>query len=346
MICRLQSNRVWRAYFGGARIDMFYGVLDSENSNFPEDWVASTVKAHNPGRNLENEGLSKTQDGIFLKDIIKENPSKILGSKQIEKYGSNMSILVKLLDASERLVIQVHPTANFAKKYFNSDFGKTECWYIIDAAEDAHVYLGFKKVITKEKWIDCFEKQDKEAMLNLLHRISVKKGDCIFVDGALPHAIGGGCMMVELQEPTDLMVIPERETPSGMVLSEQKLHCGLGFDKMFDCFEYQGYTKEEVLEKYRIKPQIKSESVTILINEEITNKFIMEELTTKGEVITNWKGKYAVAIVLEGCGKICEGNNMYEVKKGDQMFISADSQEIKWKFCEGQQLRVILCFPA
>ena len=54
-----------------------------------------------------------------------------------------MSILVKLLDSAERLVIQCHPTIPFAKKHFNSSFGKAECWYMLDTEEDAYIYLGF-----------------------------------------------------------------------------------------------------------------------------------------------------------------------------------------------------------
>ena len=86
-------------------------------------------------------------------------------------------------------------------------------------------------------------------MLNALHRFELKKGDFIFVEGGVPHAIGAGCFMAELQEPTDLMVIPERITPSGVELSDVKLHCGLGFEKMFDCFIYNGYDRETIQEK-------------------------------------------------------------------------------------------------
>ena len=63
-------------------------------------------------------------------------------------------------------------------------------------------------------------------MLSCLHKVPVKPGELWFVDGGIPHAIGAGCFMIELKEPSDLMVIPERQTPSGRKLSDVKLHCG------------------------------------------------------------------------------------------------------------------------
>ena len=90
----------------------------------------------------------------------------------------------------------------------------------------------------REYWKHLFDVQDIEGMLECMHHFPVKRGDLIYVAGGVPHAIGAGCFLAEIQEPTELMVIPERVTPSGVRLAEEKLHGGLGFEKMFDCFEY------------------------------------------------------------------------------------------------------------
>ena len=239
MLYLLKQNRVYRSYYGGKRLDKLCGKDICEDSQFPEEWIASTVRAFNAGREDIVEGPSVCEDGRRLADIIKENPKKFLGEEQFNKYGENMSILVKLLDAAERLFIQCHPTIPFAKKYFNSQFGKTECWYIISAEEGAFVYLGFKPEITKEKWQKCFDEQDVDGMLALMHKLSVKAGDLIFVEGGVPHAIGEGCLLCELQEPTDYMVIPERTSKSGITLTDRKMHGGLGFERMMD-INYKG----------------------------------------------------------------------------------------------------------
>ncbi len=344
MLYKLKENRVWRSYKGGKRIDKFFGNDSGSDSYFPEDWTASTVKAINPGRDSIIEGLAVTTGGEYLIDIINRCPEKMLGHKQIKKHGANMSILVKLLDSAERLPIQAHPTVEFAKKYLNSNYGKTECWYIIDADADAHVYFGFKKGITKEKWIDCFKKQDINTMLTMLHKIDVKNGDCIFVDGGMPHAIGRGCMMVELQEPTDLMVIPERITPSGINLSDVKLHNGLGFEKMFDCFDYTGYRRDELLHKYKIEPSYKDASLKVIVGYDNTDKFSMEEIIVNNEYELPLDNKYAIAIILDGEGVIIGANQQEEVIRSDRMFISADEIKIRLK-SNSQPMRILITKP-
>ena len=205
MIAKLLPNRVRRTYLGGGRIDAFCGTAGRARSPsapnggrgatalpempMPEDWMASTVTAFNGTFEIEGEGLGRLEDGRLVKDVIGALP-----------------ILVKLLDSDERLVIQAHPTVPCAKRLFNSPVGKTECWYFLPGtAPDACVYLGFKPGVTHEKWKSAFEAQD--GLLEMLHRIPVAAGDFVFVDGGMPHAIGGGCFLIELQEPSDLMLV-------------------------------------------------------------------------------------------------------------------------------------------
>lgn len=327
MIYRLKQNRVFRSYYGGKRLDAFYGIDNSTDSQFPEEWIASTVRAFNAGRENIVEGLSVCDDGELLKDKIEKEPVKFLGESQYKKYGSNMSILVKLLDAAERLFIQCHPTIQFAKEYFNSEFGKTECWYIISAEKNACVYLGFKPEITKEKWEKCFYNQDVDGMLDLMHKIHVKNGDLIFVDGGVPHAIGGGCMLCELQEPTDFMVIPERSSKSGITLTDKKMHGGLGFEKMFDCFNYDGMEEEELLIRYVRHPEILKNKMTPIVDSTLTDKFKMDMLSIDNSTNIDFKDTYVVAVVLNGSVEI--DGKLYI--KGSELFILPNSGELTLK---------------
>ncbi|MDF2926907.1 MAG: RmlC-like protein [Paenibacillaceae bacterium] len=352
MVIKLKRNRVWRTYHGGERIDRLQGLPCSGNGHFPEEWVASVVEACNPGREQQGEGLSCSEDGQWLKLLIDQDPVRYLGEEQVQRYGGRMSILVKLLDAAERLVIQAHPTVSFAKAHFHSDFGKTESWYIVEADEGAHVYLGFRPGITRSKWEESFWSQDISGMLELMHKLPVRPGDMIFVDGGVPHAIGGGCLLVELQEPTDLMVVPERVTPSGTVLPESRLHGGLGFERMFDCFDYTGCTRQELQDRYCIRPkQGTAAGRTILLDREVTDKFRMEELRIEQTCQTDYSGMYAVAIVLEGRGELevkgeleVMGGQCLPVRRGDSLFIGADAGPLVWR-CHGEALRVVICLP-
>ena len=341
MVYKLKPNRVYRSYYGGKRLDDLYGHKNPENSRYPEEWVASTARAFNAGREDRVEGYSLCESGERLIDLIKENPIGMLGTEQVKLHGERTSILVKLLDSAERLFIQCHPTIEFAKKNFNSDFGKTECWYIISAEPDSCVYIGFRKGITKEKWKRCFISQNVDEMLSLMHRINVKSGDLIFVDGGVPHAIGANCFLCELQEPTDLMVIPERTSKSGIMLSDEKMHCGLGFDKMFDCFNYEGYSEKELCNKYVRRPVVNENSVTPIVNSNLTDKFNMDMVYVKGTVCVEYKDKYAVAIVLEGECNLQYGNRVMNLKQGNELFISASNGVLKF---DGSS-KIMICSP-
>lgn len=341
MIYKFKENRVRRAYNGGKRIDSFKCKAVCEDGRYPEEWLASVVEAFNPDMPVENEGLSVCEDGTLLRDILTKNPEKVLGERLCKRYNGKQSILVKLLDSAERLVIQCHPTISFAKKYFNSDFGKTECWYMLDCDEDACVYLGFKAGITKEKWIELFKKQDTDGMLDCLHKFSVKKGDLWFVSGGIPHAIGGGCLMIELQEPSDLMVIPEKITPAGIILAEQKLHGGLGFEKMFDCFEYKGYSEEEIRNKYYRRSQFADNTFSDIVGEALTKSFSMKALRVNGETTVDFGDSYAVAVVTAGSGTLETKNEKFKFKKSDNFLISANSKTLK--FCGNMD--IVFCLP-
>ena len=339
MVFQFQSNRVRRAYAGGSRIDAFTGCVSGEN-NRPEEWLASTVSAFNPDyAPMDGEGLSVLTDGRLFRDVLAENPEAILGKRLSQKHGGKLAILVKLLDSAERLVIQCHPTVPFAKEHFGSDFGKTECWYFLDTAPDACVYLGFKPGITRQKWEALFEQQDAAGMLDCLHKIPVQPGDLWFVDGGIPHAIGGGCFMIELQEPSDLMVIPERVTPSGRVLSEQKLHCGLGFEKMFDCFTYQGCSLSELREKYYRRAALKDNAFAPIVDSSLTDKFSMQALRIHGKTALTLSDRYGVGVLTEGnCRLVWEGKTL-SLEKGNSFFVTADSGMLS---VEGEA-EMILC---
>lgn len=342
MILTFKENRVRRAYYGGKRIDRFAGKSLCEDSRYPEEWIASTVEAFNPDCPVKGEGLSICADGVSFKEILENNTEKILGKRLNDRHDGKLSILVKLLDAAERLVIQCHPTVPFAKEHFGSNFGKTECWYMLDTEPDAHVYLGFKPDVTKEKWQSLFEKQDVEGMLDCLHKFPVKKGELWFVEGGIPHAIGEGCFMIELQEPSDLMVIPERFTPSGVQLADVKLHCGLGFEKMFDCFLYSGADAAETKKRYCRVSQFEKNNVTTVVDSSLTEKFALKCLRVEGETDIDLKDSYAICIVTEGEGTLSgEDETPITLQKSNSFFITANSGRLTFK----GNMDIVLCLP-
>lgn len=319
MTAKLRPNRVRRTYLGGGRIDAFTGFAPglSGGQQLPEDWLASTTTAFNGTLEIEGEGLGFLEDGRSVADVAGPLP-----------------VLVKLLDSDERLVIQAHPSVPCAKRLFASDVGKTECWYFLPGtAPDACVYLGFRPGITRERWERAFETQ--EGLTDMLHRIPVKAGDFVFVEGGVPHAIGGGCFLVELQEPSDLMVVAERATPSGRRIPDAKLHGGAGWQRMFDVYSYDGRTLDETCAKYvrRASDAGKSSPVTRLLGPELTDAFAMWLMAGKARLELSRPA--CVAVVTEGRGTV----NGITVKKGERLLLVRE-QVLE---TDGDDLRLVAC---
>ena len=231
---RLTPTRVYRFYRGGALLERFHGG-QGEDTDFPEDWVGSVTVASNPGRDEPEAGLSRLADGRLLRDAIAADPEAWTG-----RADGATRVLVKLLDAAERLPVHAHPDRAFAREHFNSPAGKTECWIVLDTREDAsEVWIGLREDVdpaTYRRWIDT---QDREALLGSLNHVPVRAGDVVFVPGGVPHAIGAGVLMTELQEPTDFSIVCEWE---GFPIRPQDSHLGIGWDAALGALDLRAHT--------------------------------------------------------------------------------------------------------
>ncbi|WP_406684002.1 hypothetical protein N1F78_15110 [Seonamhaeicola sp. MEBiC1930] len=345
-------NRVWRTYEGGALIDKWKRSDSEIDGDLPEEWIMSTVTARGKGR-PEREGLSliNTPEGIIsLKDLIDSDKTLYLGEKIAEKYGTT-GVLIKMLDAKERLTIQVHPDKLYAKKMLNSNFGKTESWYVLNkrevGGEKPVVYMGFKEGVTPEIWKQHFLNQDIAGMLNCLHRIEIKPGDAFMVYGGVPHAIGSGCFLMEVQEPTDYTMRVEKVTPAGLEISDELIHQGLGADKMLECFHYSTYSYKEAMAKWKIEPQVLDEAkgykLKSIFNEKHTDCFGLEELDLNGTISIKANGAFRVAVIYTGEGVMLCGGKEYEYSQGDEIFLSAAIDEIT--FQSKIASKILLCYP-
>lgn len=354
---KLSRNRVWRTYAGGERLEKWQGSSNPSDSSFPEEWVASTVVASNVGREEVVEGLSEivleNGSSITLKDLIDRYPEEILGRNHTSHYGSETALLVKVLDAGERLTIQVHPDREFAKSAFDSLFGKTEAWYILGGrsidGEEPYVLFGFKPGMTQEKWKRLFEQQDIPGMIDALHKIPVQTGDVFLVEGGVPHAIGSGCFLIEIQEPTDYTLRVERTTPRGLSLPDQACHQGIGFERMLECFHYEAYDDQETLSRWKKEPALVRQdsggTEYVLIDKKHTDRFRMHLLEVQDELPVNGEGTFSIAIVISGSGKIiCQGKEQ-DVSQADKIFLPAIIDQVNWINIGKDPLKVIVCYP-
>ena len=342
---RLQTSRAWRTYLGGSMISTLHGEA-GEDGHFPEEWLMSTVCARNAGREHIVEGITciaGTEETLAQR--IEQNPEVMLGKAHVEKYGTSPGGLVKLLDAAERLTLQVHPTREKAVILFNSPFGKTECWHILDCrtlgGEEPCIYLGFREGITREYWQQVFDAQDIPAMLDCLHRIPVHQGDTFIIRGGVPHCIGAGCFLVEIQEPTDYTVRTERTTPSGLQVADFMCHQGLGFQRMFDCFTYEGCSLADTLAAYRVVPEEEARPgclVKRIIYPAVTDMFRLELVTVTDHARFREEAFYGI-YVLEGEGTL----NGQMLRKCDHFFIPAACEDVQIT-AGSQAITFLRCF--
>jgi mannose-6-phosphate isomerase len=233
----LQPTRVHRFYRGGAAIGELRGVPE-QDAYFPEDWLGS-VTAAGGSDGCDEAGLSRLEDGRLLRDAIEADPVLWLGEPHVASYGTSTGLLVKLLDAAERLPVHVHPDRTFAERELGSRFGKTEAWIVVGTrGDEADVWVGLRDEIDAHTYRAYIERQDRNAMLRSLNRVRVRADDVVFVPAGVPHAIGAGVLLVELQEPTDFSIVCEWE---GFPVSPDDAHLGLGWETAIGALDLRAH---------------------------------------------------------------------------------------------------------
>ena len=352
---KLHTMRVVRTYTGGKLLDQMQGIAPDTDGNRPEEWVASTITsryADDP-----NTGLSVIDDagseGRYLRDLIAVDPAAYLGTDHVANFGESMGFLAKLIDSDKRLNIQTHPDNRKAREYFNSPFGKTEAWYIIDTRiiedQDPYIYLGFKPGITKDNWIKWIKEQDIASLEASLHRIPVKKGDVFLVESGMPHAIGSGCFLAEIQEPTDYTFRVEKMMNGSVPYPEEVYHQGIGYEKMFECFHYDAYTLEELLTKTRIQPRVKSSSeghvLLELLSARHTTRFSMDKLTVSGTCSLDPTDTFSTAVVLAGEGRLSHADSTIPVARSTELFLPVTMEPLQWESTGIAPLEVLVFYP-
>ncbi|MCD8224848.1 MAG: class I mannose-6-phosphate isomerase [Clostridiales bacterium] len=348
---RLDNPRAWRTYLGGSQLDLLHGKPDGEDGHFPEEWIMSVVAARNAGReDIRDEGMSHIYGTeMTLKELLEKDPAAYLGADHAAKSGASLGVLVKLIDSAERLTLQVHPDRETAMKLFHSPYGKTECWHILGGhevdGEKPCIYFGFREGITREYWKRLFDEQDIPGMLSAMQKFEVYPGDTILIESGMPHAIGAGCFLAEIQEPTDFTIRVERTTPSGFAVADFMCHQGLGFERMFDAFHYVSMSREEIRDKYFVRPktiqQESSGSVATLIGYDTTPLFRLDEIRAASELTVANRQSFGGLYVLEGEGTLCANGRETALEKTAQYFIPAGTGDFQIRAASGRPLRIL-----
>ena len=312
-----ERNRVGRVYTGGMLFGNFFGDEPIDNYE-PEEWIASAVRAINTVQKSPKEGVSKIKDTeIYFDELLSQNKKELLGKNE------SLRILVKALDSAIRLPAQAHPDKAFSRKHFNSEFGKTECWIILDTRPDAKIFFGFKDGVTREEFEKAIDdsEHDMDAMENLMLEITPKKGDVYLVPAKTVHAIGKGCLILEIQEPTDFTIQPERYCGE-YKLSDKEMYLGLSREDAVSCFDFG--TAPKAFVEPRIVEENDFYKKEILINNENTDCFVINRIKLSGgKFVPQIDDGYGIYIVTEGEAEITAEKYSKKIKKGDYFFMPA-----------------------
>ncbi len=307
---RLAANTPRSFYRGAGRIHGFRGLPVPDDPYFPEDWVGSTTTRY--GR---SDGLASVPDGGTLASVIAASPEEWLGPAHVARFGADPAVLVKLLDAGERLPLHVHPDRRFALAHLGSPYGKTEAWVIVDAGPDAYVHLGFARPVEPDELAGWVRDQRVPEMLAATNRIPVRRGDAVLVPAGLPHAIGPGIFLVEAQEPTDLSVLLERD---GFDVPSSAAYLGLAPDQALACVDRSGWGSSRLAELRRDDGPIRP-GARRLLPPAADGFFAAERL--RPDPVSALDPGFSVVIVLSGQGILGYGDVPLPVGRGDTLVV-------------------------
>ncbi|MDE5869523.1 MAG: class I mannose-6-phosphate isomerase [Muribaculaceae bacterium] len=182
-----------RVIWGGSKICEYKGI-SLPYSDIGESWEISVLPHQ---ESVVEKGEYK---GWPLSRLINEFGEEILGKKITRKYGREFPLLIKFIDANDKLSVQVHPNDEIAGQRHGT-LGKSEMWYIIDAAPDAEICVGLNQKISPEEFT---RRVHDGSFTDVLAHTDSKPGDVFFIPPGRVHAIGAGNLLVEIQQSSDI----------------------------------------------------------------------------------------------------------------------------------------------
>lgn len=281
-----------------------------------ETWECST-HPDGPSVIVTGEYAGKT-----LAELLKEHPEYLGKHPGTE---GELPVLIKFIDAKKNLSVQVHPDDAYAREYENGQLGKTEMWYVMDAAPDAQLVYGFSHDITKEQLRKSLEDGTVEKYLQ---KVKIQKDDVFFIEAGTVHAIGAGALIAEIQESSNLTYRLYDYKRVGKDGKLRELH----IDKALDVANLK--SSSEPRQPLRLLKYKKGSATELLcrckyfqverylLNTESSRKLV--EFQTAGDT-------FQVFLCLDGCGVVfMEDGDSINFFKGDCIFVPANSLSMKF----------------
>lgn len=303
--------------WGGNRLnDDFAKNIDMQP--LAETWECST---HPDGPSLVASGRHQ---GMTLSDLLRQHP-EYLGThpRCCDLPEGQLPILIKFIDASKDLSVQVHPDDAYARAHENGQLGKTEMWYVLDAAKDASLIYGLYHDQTREQLLGSIEAGTVEKYLQ---RIPVQKNDVFFIESGTIHAIGAGALVAEIQENSNLtyrLYDYDRVDKDG---NKRQLHV----EKALAVANLKAAQEPaQPLRVLRYQQGCATETLCRCKYFEVHRMLINTERCRQMVAYRSDSLSFRVLLCIDGCGTvICEGESIHFFR-GDCIFIPADSAELQ-----------------
>ena len=308
-LSEIGKETVW----GGNSLSSLYSKPFEQNKNIGESWEICDLK---DDKNIISNGEFK---GKTLSYLIENFGKEFLGSdciefQEIKKEEKYFPLLIKFIDAKDKLSIQVHPNEEYANKKHNKH-GKNEMWYIMDAKNNPKLLIGLKEGIDKTALKKAIE--NNENIENMFNYFEVKNGDAYYIPSGCIHAILGDVIIAEIQTPSDItyrLYDWNRIDKNG---KGRELH----IEDSFNVIENIDASK---LKSQRIN-KIKNDNLEI--NEIFSNKyFTTEEYIIKNDFSYKTNNKtFEIIINIEGNGIIESDmkDNIIKLNAGKTVLIPA-----------------------
>lgn len=287
--------------WGGTKLKTDFD-FETDKDIAAEAWMLS---AHKDGMNTV---LNGEHNGKTLNEVLEIWGKSALG-KNAEKF-SYFPILIKLIDAKQKLSIQVHPDDTYALAN-ESEYGKTEMWYVVDCEEGAELVYGFKENISKEE----FEKRIKDNTLTYVcNFVPVHKGDVFFISAGTLHAIGEGILIAEVQQNSNTTYRVSDYGRLGADGKPRELH----IEKALDVTKC-----EKTNIPYGNIGNVSIEGENIIRELVVCDKFTVKILSLNENFTAYSKESFISLIVLDGNINFSCGDYNFNATKGDSIFIPA-----------------------
>lgn len=299
--------------WGGRRLKDDFGK-DTDISPLAESWECST---HPDG---ESSVASGKHRDMLLSQVMRENPEYAGTHPQSHGFPpGQLPVLVKLIDASEKLSVQVHPSDRYACEHEGGQPGKTEMWYVLDAGNDTELAYGFLHDMDR----GLLERAVADGtVLAHLQYVRVKKNDVFFLSAGTVHALGAGALVAEVQENSNLtyrLYDYGRTDKHGNV---RELHIQKALDAANLKAETQPRPPMRVL---RYKPGFAAELLCRCRYFQAERILLNTERVRGMAGLQTGAGTFNVLLCMEGCGTLYWDGGMIPFFKGDSIFVPAAS---------------------